>query len=163
MKNHAATTVTIAVALAVVTGVAGGYAYWTVLGGGLAGTSASNSSSVTLSRGTPVGTLHPGGTTSVAVLITNPNTSDVRVNKLVIDTSLGDVNSGFTADDSHSGCTGVAAGLAFSDYSPTGGMTVPALGTLRPSIPATALKMALDAPSVCQGATFTVFLKVANG
>lgn len=132
------------------------YSYWTGSGGGAGSGKTATTVGLTLSKGTVSTALYPGGSASVGLTVSNPNLSPVRIGTFVLDTST--VPSGFAFDSSHSGCS--LASLTFTP--PTNGWTVPAKsgganGALSVSL-STAVRMAADAASACQGATITVFL-----
>jgi hypothetical protein len=149
------------VALAVVLALAiagGAFAYFTASGAGSGSASASTAQEVTLSVGTPTTQLYPGASADVKLTASNPNPFDAYVFSLALDTSQG--TDGFAVDGGHSGCD--VSALAFATQSagwvvpPKVGMTN---GTL--SIDLTnAISMGAAAANACQGATFTVYLKV---
>jgi hypothetical protein len=141
----------IAVALAA-SGAA--YGFWSSAGAGTGTSRTPTVSAITLSAGTPVSRLYPGGTSDVAVSMTNPNTFPVRVSSIALDSSLG--TGGFSVDASHSGC-GLSV-LSFAAQSNGGdGWTIPASGSLSVDLTGS-LSMTLAAANACQGATFTVYL-----
>jgi hypothetical protein len=129
-------------------------AYWTGSGAGSGSGSTATTVAVTLSAGTPVAALAPGGQAGVTLTVTNPNSFSVRVVSLALDTSQG--TSGFAVDGPHSGC-GLGA-LSFTTQTNSGsGWTIAGGG--KPSITLTnALSMAANADNACQGASFTVYL-----
>jgi hypothetical protein len=146
------------VVVAVTIGFAGvAFAYWASTGSGSAGATAGSTTSVTLSPAAPASQLFPGGTSDVALTMTNPNLFTVRIGSLSLDTSQG--SGGFGVDAGHPGCNLNA--LSFTTQ--TTGWTVPAKigGGPDGSLPvdlAGALSMSGTAASACQGAGFTVYL-----
>lgn len=146
-----------AVAVAAIVGVAGtANAVWSAQGSG-SGTSTTGTAaaSVTLSAGASTGSLRPGGSVAVATTATNPNAADVRITSLVLDTSRGD--GGFAV----SGASGTCPTSAFTFAQSASGWNVPADGSATITLPA-ALAMASSAPSGCQGATVTVYLRAGS-
>jgi hypothetical protein len=133
-------------------------AYWGTTGGGSAAATSAGTSDLTLSPATPSAQLYPGGQAAVVLTVTNPNSASIRIGSLALDTSQG--SSGFGVDAGHSGC-GVSA-LSFATQANGGaGWTVPGGGSLPVTLTG-ALSMAANAANACQGATFTVYLKVAS-
>jgi hypothetical protein len=154
---------TIAMILAIVIVTVGGagvaYAYWSAGGAGTGFGANGTTTPLTLSSGTPTGTLLPGGQTSVILTMTNPNTARVKISSLALDTTQG--SSGFGVDSGHSGCT--LSTLSFGTQTNGGaGWTVPGkVGTTSGTLSVTlsnSLSMSLSAVNACQGATFTVYL-----
>jgi len=85
-----------------------------------------------------------------------PNPGAVKVGSLSLDSTQG--NAGFAVDGAHAAC-GVAA-LSFTTQTNGGaGWTIPASGSSVLSL-ANALSMSTNAANACQGANFTVYLKV---
>lgn len=127
--------------------------------GGSGSASASSSAStdpVTVSAGDVTGEIYPGGSSAVAVHFSNPNASAVNVRSLALDTSQG--TSGFSVDAAHSGCN--VSALSFTEQDNGGaGYNVAPGGTLDADL-ANALSMSSSASNACQGASFTVYLKV---
>jgi hypothetical protein len=149
------TTLVVCIVLLVVGGAA--LAYWKVSGGGSATATSGTTANLTLSPGTPTAQLYPGGTAGVVLTITNPNAGPVRVGSISLDTAQG--SGGFAVDGAHSGC-GLAALSLTTQTNGGSGWTVPGSGSL-PVTLTDALSMATSAANACQGATFTVYLKVA--
>ena len=115
-------------------------------------------SPLTLSPATPSAQLYPGGQATVVLTVTNPNAAQIRVGSLALDTSQG--TGGFAVDGAHSGC-GLAP-LSFTTQTNGGaGWTLPASGVL-PVTLTNALSMGTGAANACQGAAFTVYLKVTS-
>jgi hypothetical protein len=134
-------------------------AYWTAAFSGSTTTTATTSQTVTVSPGVPTTQVYPGGSSAVAVTLTNPNAFPVRVRTLVLDTARG--TGGFGVDGGHASC-GVAS-LSYTTQSNGGsGWTVPPrVGGVDGSLAAEltgALSMAVSAANACQGAGFTVYL-----
>jgi hypothetical protein len=154
------TTVMIVVAALVTLGGAGvAYAYWTAGGSGAAAAGTGTTVPVTLGSATPTAALLPGGTSSVALTLTNSNTVSVRINSFSLDATQG--TSGFAVDPAHAGCA--LSALAFTTQTNGGaGWTVPArVGTTNGTLSITlagALAMSTAAANACQGASFTVFV-----
>lgn len=147
----------VAVAVLVVAAVAVGgsaAAFWTRIGSGTGSAASGTNSAVTLTPGTASAGLFPGGQNAVAFTVTNPNTTDVRLDAFSLDTTQG--TGGFAVDAGHSACT--LTSLTFPTQSQVGGWTVPGSGTLAVSLPAS-LALATAAPNACQGANFTVYIK----
>ena len=76
-------------------------AYWSATGGGSATAATASTSALTLAPATPTAQLYPGGQATVVLTVTNPNTAQVRVGSLALDTSQG--TGGFAVDGGHSG------------------------------------------------------------
>jgi hypothetical protein len=149
------------VAIVIVMGGGAGvaYAYWSAGGAGVGNGIGGATTPLTLSSGTPTGTLLPGGSTSVVLTMTNPNPATVKISSLALDTLQG--TSGFSVDAGHSGCT--LSTLSFSTQTNAGaGWTVPGkVGAVNGTLAVTlsnSLSMTLAAVNACQGATFTVYL-----
>jgi hypothetical protein len=134
-------------------------AVWSAVGSGNGKGGAGSTVAVTLSPAIPAAVLYPGGQADVVLTITNSNPSPVRIGSLVGDTARG--TGGYAVDAGHAGCA--LSTLTFTTQTNgTTGWTVPAKtgsvnGTLAVTL-TSALTMSLSALSVCQGATFTVYL-----
>jgi len=151
------TVLLVATALLVVVGGAA-YAFWTTSGSGSAAATTSGTAAMTLSPATPTAELYPGGQAAVVATVANPNASTVRIGSLALDPTQG--NGGFGVDAAHPGCA--VSTLSFTTQTNGGaGWTVPGHGSLPLSL-AGALSMSTSAANACQGATFTVYLKVAS-
>jgi hypothetical protein len=136
------------------TGVA--FAYWARSGGGSGSATTGTTQAVTLTPGTASSQLYPGGTSAVAVTVTNPNPGTVQVGSISLDTTQG--TAGFAVDGAHAAC-GLAT-LSFTTQTNGGaGWTIPASGSSVLSL-ANSLSMSTTAANACQGASFTVYLKV---
>ena len=133
-----------------------GWSYWSAGGTGSgSGTTTASVQSLTLSPAVPTAQLYPGGRSSVAVTVNNPNSVPLRIGSLSLDTSQG--TAGFAVDAAHSSC-GVSS-LSFVTQTNGGaGWNVPGNGSLSLSL-TNALGMSVDAANACQGASFTVYLK----
>lgn len=133
-------------------------AYWSTTGGGSAAAATNTTSALTLSPATPTAQLYPGGQATVVLTVTNPNAAQIRVGSLALDTSQG--TGGFAVDGAHTAC-GLAT-LSFTTQTNGGaGWAVPASGAL-PVALTNALSMGTGAANACQGAAFTVYLKVTS-
>lgn len=136
-------------------------AFWTGSGPGAGSASAGSALPLTIAAGTASATLHPGGTGAVTLTLSNPNGFPVQVPSLVLDTTQG--TAGFAVDGAHSGC-GLGA-LSFTTQDNGGaGWTVPARvgvtnGQLALNLTG-AVAMSLSAADACQGAAFTVYVRV---
>ena len=136
------------------TGVA--FAYVTRSGSGSGSAATATTQPLIVSPGTVAHDLYPGGASAVEITVKNPNPGPVNANALVLDTALG--NGGFAVDGDHATC-GVAS-LSFTNQTIGGaGLEVPSGGPWPYSV-AGSLKMSADAPNTCQGAIFTIYLKV---
>jgi hypothetical protein len=157
MRKHKRTAVVL-VATALLVAVAGAaFAYWTTSGGGSAAATTGGTAALTLSPATPTAELYPGGQAAVVTTVANPNAAIVRIGSLALDPSQG--TGGFAVDAAHSGCA--VSTLGFTTQTNGGaGWTVPAHGSL-PLTLTGAVSMSASAANACQGATFTVYLKVA--
>lgn len=131
-------------------------AYWRGMGGGAGSAGTGSTQPVTLSPATVSTQIYPGGQASVAVVVTNPNPGPVRVGSLSLDPSQG--VGGFAVDGPHAAC-GVTT-LSYTTQSNGGsGWSIAGAGSLTFTFPS-ALTMGSGASSSCQGASFTVYLKV---
>jgi hypothetical protein len=132
-------------------------AYITTSGSGSGSASASvTTSAVVLSPGTPSAQIYPGGSSDVAVKLTNSNASPANVKSLVLDSTKG--TNGFDVDSSHPGCA--TSVLSYTSQDNAGsGFTVAANAPLDVDLSG-ALSMSASAADACQGAQFTVYLKV---
>jgi hypothetical protein len=147
-----------ALAVVLVLAVAGaGYAYWATSGSGSAAADTGTTTELTISPGTPAAQLYPGGQADVLLTLTNPGPAEVRVGALAVDTGQG--TDGIAVDGAHSACA--VSALTFTTQTNGGaGWTVPGGGSL-PITLDDALSMATSAANACQGASFTVYLRVA--
>jgi hypothetical protein len=134
-------------------------AIWNGSGGGTGSASSATVTPVTLSPGSPDGQLYPGGSADVVLTLHNPNSAQVHIDSLSLDTTRGD--GGYAVDGLHSACPVSAFGFSASTNGGAG-WTVPsqdsdALGDLAVSLP-DALSMDENAANACQGVTVTVYL-----
>ncbi|HEX5090465.1 MAG TPA: hypothetical protein VFV89_21830 [Nocardioides sp.] len=142
--------------LVVVAGTA--FAFWTALGSGSGAATTDGTEALILSPATPTAGLYPGGQAAVTTTVDNPNDAVVRIGSLALDPSQG--TGGFAVDAAHSGCA--VSTLGFTIQTNAGaGWTVPAHGSLPLTLPG-AVSMSPSAANACQGARFTVYLKVAS-
>ena len=132
------------------------FSYWRAAGTGTAAATATTTAAVVIAPATAGAGLYPGGQADVLLTLANPNPFAVRVGTLSLDTSRG--TAGFAVDAGHSGCDVSVLSLSMR----TGPWPVgPRVGTIDGSTSVTlsdALTMTTTASSVCQGATFTVYL-----
>jgi hypothetical protein len=136
------------------TGVA--FAHWAGSGAGAGSATTGTTQAVSLSPGTVSSQIYPGGQSSIAVTVTNPNPGPVKVGSLALDTTQG--TGGFGVDGAHATC-GLAS-LSFTTQTNGGaGWTIPASGSSSLSL-ANSLSMNANAANACQGASFTVYLLV---
>jgi hypothetical protein len=134
-------------------------AFWTGAGGGGGAGTTGTLEAVTLSPGTPAATLYPGGRASVILVITNPNSSAVQVESLVLDTSRG--VGGFAVDAGHAGCTVTSLSLGAQTNGGTGWAVPAKAGATDGRLAVTltdALSMSTAGADACQGASITVFV-----
>jgi len=123
-------------------------------------------SAVTISPASPTTQLYPGGSADVAATVDNPNSIPVHLPSLVLDTSQGG-GTGFAVSNAP-GCSVADADLTFHGPQTNGpdDFVVPAKsGGNDGSLPldlADAVSVGADAVKTCQGATFTVYLKVGS-
>jgi hypothetical protein len=153
----------VAVALAALAIAGGALAYWSTVGSGSGSASSADTQTVTISTASPTSQLYPGGSAAVALTISSPNGFQVSIPSLALDMSQG--TNGFDVDGAHTGCD--VSALSFTPQSNSGdGWTVPPrVGTTDGSIDLDldgAVSMSGAAANACQGATFTVYLKVGS-
>jgi hypothetical protein len=150
--------VPVAIALAALAVAGTAAAYWASSGGGAGSASTATTQPVTLSPAIPVAQLYPGGRSSVRVTVTNPNTAPVRVDNFGLDTTQG--AGGFAVDAGHAGC-GLGS-LSFTTATNGGdGWTIPGADAVTLTL-TDPLAMQTTAANACQGATFTVHLRVGT-
>jgi hypothetical protein len=158
MAKHTRTPLVLLVSALLVTVAGAAFAFWTTSGGGSAAATTSGTAALTLSPATPTAELYPGGRAAVVATVTNPNASSVRIGSLALDSTQG--SGGFGVDVAHSSCA--TSTLGFTTQTNGGaGWTVPGHGSL-PLTMTGALSMSTSAADACQGATFTVYLRVAS-
>jgi hypothetical protein len=134
-------------------------AIWTGSGGGSGSASSATVTPVTLSPGTPDGSLYPGGSADVVLTVHNPNAAEVHIGSLSLDTARGD--GGYAVDALHPTCSVATFGFSASTNGGAG-WTVPSqdrgvAGVLAIALP-DAVSMDENAANECQGATATVYL-----
>jgi hypothetical protein len=151
----------VAVALVGLAIAGGAWAYWSASGSGEGSASATDAQAVTIAGGTPTTKLYPRGSAAVALAISNPNGFQVSIPSLALDTSEG--TNGFDVDAAHSACDVSALSFAPQSNSGDGWRVPPKVGTTDGRLEldlADAVSMSASAANACQGATFTVYLKV---
>jgi hypothetical protein len=140
----------------------GAQAFWSAGGSGAGNGGSGTVQAVTLSPGTISGELAPGGSRNVVLTVTNPNTAEVSVRSLSLDTTQG--TNGYSVDAGHAGCNVNSLTLA-SQNNGDAGWTIPKkVGGANGSLSVTltnALSMTAAANNACQGATFTAFVTAA--
>jgi hypothetical protein len=136
-------------------------AFWSGSGSGSGAAAGATAQSLTIAAGAATAGLHPGGQSAVALVLSNPNAFPVQVPSLVLDATQG--TGGFAVDAAHSGCA--LGSLSFATQTNGGaGWSVPARvgvtnGQLTLSLTG-AVAMTTAAADACQGAAFTVFVRV---
>ena len=130
------------------------WAYFAPQGTGTGTAAAATAQPVTLSPATPATAVYPGGSADVALTVSNPNGGAVVIPSLALDTSQG--SNGLGVDGSHNGCS--LSALTFT--SAAGNWTIPAHATAFAIDLPGAISLSPSAADACQGATFTVYLKV---
>jgi len=143
----------------------GVFAYFSATGSGQARASVAAAEPVTITAATPTTALYPGGSADVAATIDNPNPFAVHLPSLVLDTSQG-TDNGFSETGAQGACD--LSTLSFNGPQTDGGgdFVVPKKdnngdGILDVDL-LNAISMGTDSQTGCQGATFTVFLKVGS-
>jgi hypothetical protein len=151
-KRFVRIAVTAVVGLSIAAAAA--YAAWSVTGSGHGSASAATAQNLTLTAGTPSGTLYPGASADVDTSAANTNPFPVHVGNVALDTTKG--QNGFDVDAGHSGCN--LSSLSFATATNGGnGWDIPANSST--DIDATgSIAMDSSANDSCQGATFTVYL-----
>ena len=134
------------------------HAYIRGTGSGSSSAATANVSAMTLSPGTPTAQLYPGGSANVVLTVTNPSSARIKIGSLALDTTQG--TSGFAVDGGHSGC-GLGQLSLPTQTNGGSGWTVNANATLSVTL-TSALSMGTAAANACQGASFTVYLRVAS-
>lgn len=130
------------------------WAYFTASATGTGTAAAGTTQPVTLSPAAPTTALYPGASADVALTVSNPNGGAVVIPSLALDTSRG--TGGLGVDAGHPGCN--LSALSFSGGA--GNWTIPAhASAFRIDLPA-AIALSTSALDACQGATFSVYLKV---
>jgi hypothetical protein len=144
-----------AATLAALVPTGGATAYFAAAGSGSGTVRLGAAEPVAIAAGTaPSAPLFPGGDGDVTAQVSNPSAGPAHLGALTLDSARGE--GGF--DASRPGCD--AAALSFTPQSNGGaGWDVPANGTLDLDL-AGAVHLAATAADACQGATFTVYLRV---
>lgn len=132
-------------------------AFWLAPATGSGAGTVGTTSAITLTAGTADADLYPGGSSTVSTTATNTNSARVRIGSLVLDTTRGTSNSGFSVDAGHSGCPVSTFGFAAQSNGGSG-WSIAGNGSLTISLP-TAITMTTTAANACQGVIVTVYLK----
>lgn len=133
-------------------------AYWSGRGAGSGSGGSATPLPLTLGPATPSAQLYPGGQAGVSLSAINSNPVSLRIGTLALDTGQG--RGGFDVDGAHPGCD--PSTLTFAPQTNGGsGWTVPASGSLSLTLPGS-LSMGTGADNACQGARFTVYLRVTS-
>lgn len=159
LRTRRAKLIAVVAAVLVLAGSAA--AYWTTSGSGTAAAQTGTAQPVTIAAGSPTTQLYPGGSADVAATISNPNSFPAHVPSLLLDTSQG--TGGFGVDSGHAGCAVSALSFTGSNNGGSGYLVPAKSGATNGSLPVDltgALSMSAAAANACQGATFSVFLKV---
>jgi hypothetical protein len=130
------------------------WAYFASQGTGTGSATAASAQPVTLSPATPATGLYPGSSADVAFTVSNPNGGPVVIPSVALDTSQG--SNGLGVDGSHTGCA--LSALTFT--STPGSWTIPAHASAFAIDLPGSISLSPSAADACQGATFTVYLKV---
>jgi hypothetical protein len=148
------------IAIAIVVGTtAGALAYWQGNGSGTATTVLADAQALSFSPGTPTTELYPGGTATVAVVVTNPSPYFVGISSIVL--AAGDAQP-FGVDGAHSGCDVSTLSYVTQNENGAGWRIPPRAGATDGTLTidlAAAIQMNVAADNACQGATFTVHLE----
>ncbi len=131
-----------------VAGVA--FAEWLASGAGSGYAKARTAIALTTSPATPTESLYPGSVGSVALTVNNANPYPVTARTIVAD---GPVVA------SSSACQSAGHGVSFVDQ--TGSWLIPAGGSTTLTVEG-AVSMAATSPDACQGATFTIPVRIAG-
>ena len=151
LRNAALVSVTLVLAAASATGA---WAFLTIAGSGTGSLSVGTAQALTFSPATSTTALYPGDAADIALTVSNPTGGNVFIPSLQLDTTQG--TNGFSVDGSHSGCD--VGDLTFTPDAT--GWTVPANAAAYPIHLPGAVSMSTSADNACQGAVFTVYLKV---
>lgn len=148
---------TLLVAALVALATAGGsYGFFASHGTGSGTATAGAARSLTLTPAAPTGSLYPGDSADVALTVGNPNPGAVVLPSLTLDTARG--TNGLAVDAGHAGCD--VSALSFTGAASR--WTIPAQASAYPIDLPGAISMSGSAANACQGATFTVYLKVGS-
>jgi hypothetical protein len=151
MRKSVKRAVVIGTALAVTTGAGAAYAAWLATGTGAGTAKAVTAQALTTGDAELTSALYPGATSSLKVLIKNPNAYPVQIDEVVVATA------GITSDKA--GCTSASIEIPsavdgvrkFAVSQLVGANNGEATVTL-----SGAIKMVGNAQNACQDATFTV-------
>lgn len=133
-------------------------ANWQATGSGAGSGAGGVVTAVTLSPGTAAADLYPGKSGAVSLVLTNPNSGEVRIASIALDTTQG--TAGFAVDSAHSACP--TSSFTFTTQTNNGaGWTLPVSGVFPATLP-NALTMAPSAANACQGVTVTAYLKAGT-
>ena len=136
----------------IITAVA--FAAWTANGTGSAESKAKSAQALTINTVTATAALYPTGTADLAYTVTNPN--DYKVN-----ITLVEPNGAITVDAGHSGCNAASVTLTAASFAQN--FDVNGAGATSANQTLTgAVAMSNAALDACQGATFTIPLKVTG-
>jgi hypothetical protein len=152
------TAVAVASALVVLASAGGGFAWFSAIGHGAGSADAAAISAVTLSPATETTPLYPGTDGDVSLTVANPNGVSLKIPSLVLDASQG--TNGFSVDEDHLDCS--LSSVQFNAANAMTGWTVPANESAFPIDIANGVTLSTSAEDACQGATFTVYLKVGS-
>ena len=134
-------------------------AFWSSSGSGPGTAATGTALPLAVTAGAATAGLHPGGTSAVALVLSNPNTFPAQVPSLVLDTTQG--TAGFAVDAAHSGCALGTLSFTTQTNGGAGWSLPPRVGAVNGSLAITltnALAMSTGAVNACQGATFTIYL-----
>ena len=130
------------------------FAAWTANGTGSGEAKAKSAQALTINTVTATADLYPTGTANLKYTVTNPN--DYKVN-----IALVEPNGAITVDAGHSGCNVASVTLTAASYAQN--FDVNGAGATSASQTLTgAVQMSNAANDACQGATFTIPLKVTG-
>jgi hypothetical protein len=134
--------------------------YWTAAGSGTASTTLGDPQNITVSAATPSDPVSPREDAEVAAVASNPNSYEVHIDSISLDTGSG--TDGFDVDSGHSSCDLSSLAFTTQDNGGAGWTVPPRVGSTDGSLSiemATALAMSAGASNACQGASFTVYLE----
>jgi len=130
------------------------FAAWTANGTGFGEAKAKSAQALTVNTVTATADLYPTGTANLQYTVTNPN--DYKVN-----ITLVEPNGAITVDAGHSGCNVASVTLTAASF--VQNVNVNGSGATSASQTLTgAVQMSNAANDACQGATFTIPLKVTG-
>jgi hypothetical protein len=160
--TRAVTSAVVAAALVLVTASAA-VAYWSATGSGRGAGAVGTSVAISLGAGSVSADLYPGAGfgvvagATVSTVATNPNSADVRIVSLALDTTQGTGGFKISGDSPAGGCS--ATSLAFTTQ--TTGWTVAANATTTISLP-NAVSMAAPWHALAAVAAITVYLSAGT-